>query len=454
MNNKSLKFVPLIAAVALFGCSEDVQQAAKLKQAEIIGNLADRNMKTDVAGGFHTIPIARRELAPNIYQVTGVANTHLVKTSKGSVIFDAGLVTQAARQIKLLKEIDPGHVTHVILSHSHQDHVGGTQFWEGEGTEVVAHREYAEEQRYLKHLEAYFWKRNRTLFPWIPEEAPQMEMVAYGHVKPTLFVDENDYKFEQGGVQFEVLSTPGAEGADNISLWLPQEKMLFTGDFFGPLFPQFPNIFTMRGEKVRKPIEYIRSLDKLLALNAEVVVPSHHDPIRGADQINAALTKMRDAVQYVHDETVAGMNAGKSVWQLMDEVQLPAHLELTQEHGKTSWAVRSIWEYYATWFHFDSTTELYSVSPRSMYGELAELAGVDRVLAKAQAYFEQEDYVRALHMLEYALGAEQDNQPALELRLATLEAMLAKAITSGNSYEKDWLRSRVKITRQELGLEE
>ena len=67
-------------------------------------------------------------------------------------------------------------------------------------------------------------------------------MVRYGGITPDILVDHNDYKFEMGGVQFEVLDTPGAEGADNISLWLPQQKILFTGDTLGPNFPQFPNV--------------------------------------------------------------------------------------------------------------------------------------------------------------------------------------------------------------------
>ena len=59
------------------------------------------------------------------------------------------------------------------------------------------------------------------------------------------------------------------------------------------------------------------------------------------------------------------MNAGKDVHQLMAEIELPPHLQMTQVHGKVSWAVRSIWEYYETWFHFERTTDLYEI-PRSV----------------------------------------------------------------------------------------
>ena len=102
-------------------------------------------------------------------------------------------------------------------------------------------------------------------FPLYPKKPPTIGLIAYGGIEPTITVHNGQpYKFSQGGVDFEVLALPGVEGADNIVLWLPQKKILLSGDFFGPLFPQFPNIFTMRGEKIRKPVEYIKSLERII----------------------------------------------------------------------------------------------------------------------------------------------------------------------------------------------
>ncbi|MEH6548496.1 MAG: MBL fold metallo-hydrolase [Pseudomonadales bacterium] len=430
---------------------ESIKKSAELKTAEIVGNIATRNMGDDVAGGFHKIPIEVRQLADNVYQATGIANTHMIVTSEGNVLFDSGISIQAAKQLRLLKEVSAEPVHSIILSHSHADHASGTRFWLEDGTKVVTHREFVEEQRYLTELEPYLWRRNRTVFPWLPEEPTQNAMFRYGGVEPDILVDENDYKFELGGVQFEVLSTPGAEGADNISLWLPQQKILFSGDFFGPLFPQFPNIFTMRGEKVRKPIEYIASLDKLIALAPEMIVPSHHDPIKGKENLKASMILIRDATQYVHDEVVAGMNAGKTVYQLMQEIRLPAELELTQEHGRVSWGVKSIWEYYATWFHFDSITELYPIPVRNIYADLAELAGTDALLARAKSHVDQQESVEALHYLEIVLAADETNRDALLLRKQALEQLLEHAVTvTHNSYEKDYLRRLIVVTEEAL----
>ncbi len=456
--SKSLKIGGVVVAILatlvlwLWLGGDGVKKTARLKAVEVIGNLAMRTIPDDVAGGFHKIPIERKELAPGVYQATGVANTHLITTDDGDVLFDTGLALQVPQQMELLKEVSDGPLTHIIVSHSHADHMGGTKFWKEDGTEIVAHREYTEEQRYLKELEPYLHHRNRTLFPWMPEEPPQIGLIAYGGVEPTITVGDDDLIFEQGGVRFEVLNTPGAEGADNISLWLPQKKILFTGDTLGPLFPQFPNIFTMRGEKVRKPVEYIATLNRLIELDIEMLVPSHHTPVTGVENIRAALTKIRDATKYVHDETVRGMNEGRSVHELMEEIQLPPELELTQEHGRVSWAVRSIWEYYATWFHFDSITELYPVPARSMYAELAELAGPEALVAKAKEHADAGEPVRALHLLEVAVAGDPDNAPALRLRLTTLEAMLQTAIDGvGNNYEKDYLRQQIALTREALG---
>ncbi len=441
-----------LAATVALGC-DDLQKSAELKSAEIIGDIATERLASlgeteRAANDLINVPIEVRQLADVVWQVRGVANTHLVKTSEGNVIFDTGLATQAAKQRRLLGEAVPGKITHVVLSHSHQDHAGGTQFWVEDGTDIVAHREYPEEQRYLKALEPYFWHRNRTLFPFMPEEPPNIGFLEYGNVVPTVLVDDGDVlRFEQGGVRFEVIPTPGAEGADNLSLWLPDQKIFFAGDFFGPLFPQFPNVFTMRGEKIRKPIEYIRSLETVIALEPEMIVPSHNDPIEGKEGIKASLIKMRDAVQYVHDAVIAGMNDGKTVHQLMAEVSLPPELELSQVHGRVSWAVKSIWEYYATWFHFDTTTELYPVPASTVWSEVVELAGADALVARANAHIEAGRPVEGLHLLELVLADGNNDLAGLEARKHALEDLLEQSREAlDNSYENDWLRYRLHDT--------
>ena len=439
-----------------------LKKEAELVALEAIGNAATKRMGGgDDSEATHGSavelikrPIEVQQIADNVYMATGVGNVIMITTDEGNVLFDAGLVLQTPQQKKALEEISDAPIHTIVLSHSHADHIGGTRFFANDDTRIIAHDQFEEEQRYLMELEPFQYGRNRTLFPWMPawEDRPDIAMMRYGGIEPDVTVDNWDmFSFTLGGTEFQVFGTPGAEGADNVVLWLPQEKILFTGDFFGPQFPQFPNVFTMRGEKVRKPMEYVKSLDLLLPLNAEIVVPSHLNPTHGAEQIRTDMQRIRDAVQYVHDETVAGMNAGKSVYELMKEITLPPELDLVQNHGKVDWAVRSIWEYYMTWFHFDSTTELYPVPARDIYADLAAAAGNEALLSLGRNYLLQGEPVKALHAVEVILAAEPTNREALQQRQQALAALM-EAAESGfnNDYEIYWLQSRMADTAARL----
>ncbi len=433
-----MKKLLLLSLACLYACDGELKRQVEIKTAEVIGNLATRQSDEDVAGGFHTIPIALNVIDKGIYQATGVANTHMITTSSGNVVYDTGLSIQAANQRKILREQSENDITYIIVSHAHADHSGGAKFWKEPNSKIITHQEFVENQRYLTQLQDYFWKRNRILFPWIPEKPIKNSLLGYGGIEPDIII-KDDYVFQLGDETFEVLATPGAEGSDNIVLWLPKRKILFSGDFFGPLFPQFPNVFTMRGEKVRAPYDYIQSLNRVIMLEPELIVPSHHKPISGRENLRAAMTLIRDSVQYVHDATIDGMNAGKSLNELMKEIELPEHLQISQEHGKVSWAVKSIWEYYATWFHFESFTELYPIPASSVYSDLVKMLNRPELLQKAKQYIEDGAYIKAIHIIDVA-ESERVNQETIALRKQTYELLLERAIEESNNYEKDYLR--------------
>lgn len=418
--------------------------AGKAAIANMSSILTDNNARGLAAAELITIPITITEVAPDIFQASGVGNSFAIKTREGSVIFDTGLIIQASDQITMLKaSVGDSEPKKIILSHSHADHVGGTRLWDQGSAQIVAHEEFEEEQRYLTELNPYLHQRNRTLFPWIPETPRTLPGMNFRGLVPDIRIGNHEpYRFTLGGRRFEVYGTPGAEGADNIVLWLPDEKILFSGDFFGPQFPQFPNVFTMRGEKVRKPIEYINSLNRILALEPEMILPSHLDPVIGAKQIASDMRKIRDAVQYVHDKTVAGMNAGLSVEELMSSITLTQDLNLSQSHGKVSWAVKSIWEYYATWFHFERTSELYATSQRAILADVAELLDLNAAREQVRTYLEAGEPEKALLLLELLEGATvTETQRALQTE--TLLALKKQAEPIGNDYELYWLDSEL-----------
>jgi alkyl sulfatase BDS1-like metallo-beta-lactamase superfamily hydrolase len=213
-----------------------------------------------------------------------------------------------------------------------------------------------------------------------------------------------------------------------------------------------PNLYTVRGEKLRDPIGYVNALDRLIALEPAAILPAHFDLILGKNYLHKSLTVMRDGVQYVYDETVAGMNAGKSVWELMETIKLPPSLEITQGHGKVSWNVRAIWELLAGWFYYEDVADLYAVPAKAVYPDLVDLVGgADKVVARAEVQYAAGEGLKALRLLDVAKAAGPETRAALTLRL-TIYAEMLEASESGfdNMSETGILRALVAQTGKDL----
>ena len=258
------------------------------------------------------------------------------------------------------------------------------------------------------------------------------------------------HAFEQGGRRIEVLKTPGGETLCSVFVWLPDERTVFTGNLFGPVWRAMPNLVTMRGDKPRLVRPYLRSVEQVRALAPELLITGHGEPIRGAAKIRADLDTLHAAVSWIERQTIAGMNAGKDVHTLMREIVLPQELKIGEFHGKTPWVVRAIWEENAGWFHYDSTTSLYGVPRSSVGADLADRAGgASALAARAPAKTAQGKPLEAIHLLDVALGAEPGNSDALAVKKDALQDLLA-ASGGTNLSETMWLKSEISATEAAL----
>jgi alkyl sulfatase BDS1-like metallo-beta-lactamase superfamily hydrolase len=193
---------------------------------------------------------------------------------------------------------------------------------------------------------------------------------------------------------------------------------------------------------------FIHSVDRVIALAPENLL-NGHDVFRGADQIEATLTTVRDATIYLRDRTLDGMNSGVALWTLMREVTLPAELALPQVHGKVPWIVRAIWEEHVGWFRYESTTELYDVPPSSVWPDIVDIAGgIGPLIARASAHVEARRPLQALHLTDIALAQSPGDATALRVKRAALEQLLAASGRENHS-EVQWLEQAIKNTTAE-----
>ena len=381
------------------------------------------------------------DLGGGIWMSPGLSNSYLLATDDGRVVVNSGMGFEGPLHRRAFDDVDRSETQAIILTQGHYDHVGGVDALRHGGTDVIAQAGFATWRGDNERLEAF--RARNAGFAWAAKVRAAVAHAASLGVRgapqarpePTITVADRQ-ELVIGGRRLELLAVPGGETTDSLAVWLPDERTVLTGNVTGPLFGHVPNLVTVRGDRYRDALEHIASLERVRALGAERLVTGHFDPIDGADRIAEELTAMCDAMQWVHDRTVDGMNAGSDVHTLMAEVRVPSHLDVGEGYGRTSWNVRAIWEAYSGWFHHRSTTELFHVPPSAVAADLVAVAGVEALVGRARTHVDAGRPLEAIHLADIALAVAPGDPRA---RAVAVDAHRRLREESTNWWESAWL---------------
>jgi glyoxylase-like metal-dependent hydrolase (beta-lactamase superfamily II) len=383
-----------------------------------------------------------------------VTNAYVVTSDAGDVVINVGMPGHGKRHRERFEQLQgrPLKVTKVVFTQDHMDQTGGWEAFDDPGVERVGQREFARLYAEREMLAPFFKTRNARILRAIQEKiARESTTTPQVEAKPvqltTTFADA--YTFDVGGRRFELISTPSGETLDALCVWLPKEKVLFTGNFMSAVFGTMPNFYTLRGDRQRSVPGFLRELQRLIDLQPELLVTGHGDPLRGKETIRAALTKIRDAVSYLHEETVRRMVAGEDLHTIMQQVELPAELKLSPlGRGPVRWYVRSVWEEYVGWFRQELTSELYATPASAIWPTLAQMAGgAEAVAAQAESFLEAGETEKALHMVEVAVATAPGNRRVRITEARVLVQLIDN--TGGIGFDEiGWLESKLREARK------
>jgi alkyl sulfatase BDS1-like metallo-beta-lactamase superfamily hydrolase len=389
----------------------------------------------------------------------GLANVIMIEGEDGVIIVDTlESRSRAAEALAALRQVSAKPVKAIILTHNHADHIYGAQvFAGGQDIPVYAHQSTSDHiDRIINVLVNSIYRRSMAMFGQL---LPQGLVLNDGigpdlkTVTEELALLRPSKTFEKrldvtiAGVKLQLHHAPG-ETDDQLFVWLPRRKILLPGD---NIYQTFPNLYTIRGTAHRDVMQWVRSLDKMRDLGAEVLVPSHTRPLVGGKQVAETLTAYRDGMQYVHDQTVRGMNLGLGPEQLVEFVYLPPHLAehpwLAEHYGTVRWSVRAVFNGYLGWFSGDAV-DLDPLSPGERARQLqAAFADSKSMAAQARAALSAGQYQWAAELSRYWRLNDPDAGEADEVMAAALTALGER---SGNPNARNWYLTQAHELRGEL----
>ena len=386
------------------------------------------------------------------------SNFSFIEGKDGVIVIDAGWYQDASKraledyQKKVSKPIKA-----IIYTHLHTDHFGGSQVFTNttnEKIEVIAPKGWRNWINYsISPMRDMVVKRALSQMGiLLPEsedgtvgagvgKSPRMKG-GIGLAVPTRIIASKT-EIEIAGIRLVLIPSPG-DLKDNMMIWLPKEKVLFTGDVLGGVFPY---IATARFEIEREPIDFIESIDRSLALNPEKLVSGHGRVLFG-EEVDEVLQSTRDVIQFMINQMDRLVNKGLTVDEIITELKIPENLakhpDLQTHYHRLEWIIKQMFIKRAGFFNTEN--DLVKLTNIEENKRLIKLLGSkENVLKHARTAFNNKEYRWASSLASKVLSVSKNNEEALQIQNASFKAISAKTLSAN---ERNYLLTKVKEYEQ------
>lgn len=347
--------------------------------------------------------------------VAAFANSSALATDDGLLLVDTSSMFLSERVHDALRawRTDPVHT--IVFTHGHVDHCFGVERYEADARDegkpaprVIAHEAIA--ARFDRYVQTAGY--NAVI------NARQFQAAGLQWPTEYRYPDETyrDVRvLELGGERFELHHARG-ETDDHTWVWAPQRRTLLTGDLFIWASPNCGN-----PQKVQRyPLDWARAMREMAALEPELLLPGHGLPVRGVERVRRALLDTAALLESLHDQTVALMNEGARLDDIVHSVTAPAELlarpYLRPIYDEPEFVIRNVWRLYGGWYD-GNPARLKPPSDTAVAREVAGLAGgVDRLAARADEVAGSGDLRLAAQLAEWAVAAAPDDERAHRVR--------------------------------------
>lgn len=416
----------------------------------------------------------QRRLERRVHRVTdgvwsvvgnGLSNQSFVRGPEGLIAIDTGeSIEEMAAALDLLAAETTEPIVAVLYTHSH--YCGGTRLlFERAGRELpVWGHERIELNRRAQTIELQAAASRGLIHQFgvmLPSDGPDGLLGVGlgrffrnpGHAPhtdgyvPATEVITGPTEVTVAGLRVTVRPAP-SDADDSVTYWFDELGVAVQNLVWPALF----NVFAIRGEEYRDPRVVVAGVDELLAFRPDHLVPTHGPPLSGAGEIAERATRYRDAIQFLWDQTVRGLNQGLTTDELVRRVQLPAVFSgdhLTEQHyGLAEHHVRQIRNGLRGWFDEDESA-LFPLDTAERYRRLIEgFGGRAEVADRARRALADDDLRWALELATWLVrsddgdGRADGGDPSERALLAEVLRTVAHRTTSANV--RNWCLTRAR----------
>ena len=261
-------------------------------------------------------PSAIKEIAADVFVISDrriplVPNIGIVLGSDAALVVDTGMGPANGRTVlEVAKRLAGQRALVLTLTHFHPEHGFGAQAFKGH---AKIHYNRSQRDELQAKGQAYLGMF-KTFGPGVAAALEDTQLVL-----PDDVYEDASTAINLGGRRLELRTWGLAHTAGDQVVWLPEERILFTGDLaeerIFPIFPWFPpEDATIDGAR------WAAILSELIAWKPAIVVPGHGD-LGGVEILAAVRDYMVDLGGRVAAERRSGRHADAIVADLAPAVR-------------------------------------------------------------------------------------------------------------------------------------
>jgi glyoxylase-like metal-dependent hydrolase (beta-lactamase superfamily II) len=261
-------------------------------------------------------PSAIKEIAADVFVISDrriplVPNIGIVLGSDAALVVDTGMGPANGRTVlEVAKRLAGQRALVLTLTHFHPEHGFGAQAFKGH---AKIHYNRSQRDELQAKGQAYLGMF-KTFGPGVAAALEDTQLVL-----PDDVYEDASTAIDLGGRRVELRTWGLAHTAGDQVVWLPEERILFTGDLaeerIFPIFPWFPpEDATIDGAR------WAAILSELIAWKPAIVVPGHGD-LGGVEILAAVRDYMIDLGGRVAAERRSGRHADAIVADLAPAVR-------------------------------------------------------------------------------------------------------------------------------------